>query len=578
MALMFEDYPYAEQYWDFKNNVLNPYEISSGSHKKAYWVCPKCGRSFEREIRVYLSSNNRICAVCANKKIETGINDLFTLRPDLRQYWDFKNNTVNPLRIGTGSPKKVKWLCKNCKNSFEQSVISRINSTGVCSICQNKKIVKGINDIFTLRSDLEQYWDYKRNIIDPSTITLNSNTKAYWLCSKCGRSFERDVPDITNRGTVCAVCQNKEVVQGINDLATTHPHLLLIWNYEKNNELGIYPTSLTYGSEQPVWWKCPKGHEYKKTPNQKTTAQFGCPICNKKRQTSFPEQYFYLCLKDIYGVVFNRYKIDGIEVDIYLPEYKLGIEYDGILYHSEEDKIQKDIKKEEKLKQKGISLIRIREDNSEGVHKKDNIYKYKVNSFSMKDCKSWNIIIEDIVKNLNNQIGENKVFTPPDFLEISNRIVAEIQNQKYEGSLGYKFPELLKEWDYEKNGDIDPFSIAPGSHTPAWWVCEKGHSYNALISNRAHKTNPTKCPICQNKKLLVGYNDLESQNPILAKMFDIEKNGITPDKVIYGGKTEWFWVCEKGHTFKRSLDKGKRTPHICPECYKENRSKKDVKK
>ena len=56
-------------------------------------------------------------------------------------------------------------------------------------------------------------------------------------------------------------------------------------------------------------------------------------------------------------------------------------------------------------------------------------------------------------------------------------------------------------------------------------------------------------------------------------MFDIEKNGITPDKVIYGGKTEWFWVCEKEHTFKRSLDKGKRTPHICPECYKENRKK-----
>lgn len=41
MALMFEDYPYAEQYWDFKNNVLNPYEISSGSHKKAYWIYVK---------------------------------------------------------------------------------------------------------------------------------------------------------------------------------------------------------------------------------------------------------------------------------------------------------------------------------------------------------------------------------------------------------------------------------------------------------------------------------------------------------------------------------------------------------
>lgn len=196
----------------------------------------------------------------------------------------------------------------------------------------------------------------------------------------------------------------------------------------------------------------------------------------------------------------------------------------------------------------------------------------------MKDCKSWNIIIEDIVGNLNNQKCENKVFISPDFLEISKRIVVEIQNQDYENSLGYKYPELLKEWDYGKNGDIDPFSIASASQIPVWWVCEKGHSYNALVSNRTHKTNPTNCPICQNKKLLVGYNDLESQNPALAKMFDIGKNGITPDKVIYGGKTEWFWVCVKGHAFKRSLDKAKRALHICPICYKENRSKKDVKK
>lgn len=57
MGFIFDDYPYAEQYWSFKDNILNPYELSSGSHKKAYWVCPKCGRSFEREIRVYLSSN-----------------------------------------------------------------------------------------------------------------------------------------------------------------------------------------------------------------------------------------------------------------------------------------------------------------------------------------------------------------------------------------------------------------------------------------------------------------------------------------------------------------------------------------
>lgn len=38
-----------------------------------------------------------------------------------------------------------------------------------------------------------------------------------------------------------------------------NPELMVEWNWEKNNELGIYPHEITSHSGKKVWWKCRKG-------------------------------------------------------------------------------------------------------------------------------------------------------------------------------------------------------------------------------------------------------------------------------------------------------------------------------
>ena len=50
-----------------------------------------------------------------------------------------------------------------------------------------------------------------------------------------------------------------------------------------------------------------------------------------------------------------------------------------------------------------------------------------------------------------------------------------------------------------KNGKIKPSKVVPGSGKKAWWLCEKGHSYDAIIGNRT-KPNGTGCPYCVGKK------------------------------------------------------------------------------
>ena len=52
--------------------------------------------------------------------------------------------------------------------------------------------------------------------------------------------------------------------------------LMAEWNWEKNNELGFDPKTLTLGSHTKVWWKCRKGHEWQATIKDRNNGK-GCP-------------------------------------------------------------------------------------------------------------------------------------------------------------------------------------------------------------------------------------------------------------------------------------------------------------
>ena len=58
-------------------------------------------------------------------------------------------------------------------------------------------------------------------------------------------------------------------------------------------------------------------------------------------------------------------------------------------------------------------------------------------------------------------------------------------------------PELLKEWDYEKN-KVGPENFLPKSGKIVWWKCQTcGHEWKTVISNRS---NGHGCPKCRKRK------------------------------------------------------------------------------
>ena len=81
-------------------------------------------------------------------------------------------------------------------------------------------------------------------------------------------------------------------------------------------------------------------------------------------------------------------------------------------------------------------------------------------------------------------------------------------------------PELLNEWNYEKN-NIMPSDISIWSKNKVWWKCKYGHEWASTMNSRQKKSG---CPYCAGLLPIVGVNDLQTTNPELMKEWDYQKN------------------------------------------------------
>ena len=118
-----------------------------------------------------------------------------------------------------------------------------------------------------------------------------------------------------------------------------------------------------------------------------------------------------------------------------------------------------------------------------------------------------------------------------------------------ENDLATAYPELAKHWDFGRNGKLTPGDVPPGTEKKVWWVCARGHHWQASVSSRTHSRSG--CPICAGRQVLAGFNDLASQYPALAAQWDAEKNGkLTAQQVTPTSNRKAWWICGKGHSYQ----------------------------
>nr|ANV79212.1 hypothetical protein [uncultured Candidatus Thalassoarchaea sp.] len=111
-------------------------------------------------------------------------------------------------------------------------------------------------------------------------------------------------------------------------------------------------------------------------------------------------------------------------------------------------------------------------------------------------------------------------------------------------SLGALFPEIADEMHPEKNGDIHPFNVLPGTDKKLFWICKTcNHEWFAHGYSRTGK-NKTGCPACANLQLHIdGSNSLKSKFPNISEEWHSE-NELPPEKVLAGSGKKAKWKCK----------------------------------
>lgn len=553
-------YPSIAKEWDYeKNKQLLPSEFVGGSYKKVWWICPK-GHSYQMSILDRTQGNN--CPVCAGKQVISGVNDLTTTHPKLIEEWNWKKNDelgLYPNTITYGSTKKVWWKCNKCGYEWEATPNGRTSSKTGCPCCARKIIVKGVNDLQTLFPDVAKKWHPTKNDKKPWEVAPFSNKEAYFICDQDSRHvFKTRIHLVASGKTICPICSNQKIIVGVNDFQTTNPELMKEWNWGKNNELKIYPTNITKGVNRKVWWKCSKcGYEWKATVGSRAGEQHcGCPECKKDLSSSFPEKAIAFYLSKIFNIDENKkFKwLGNSELDIYIDDLKLGVEYDGKVWHKN---VSKDIVKDNLCEQNGIFLIRVRENScpiyDSSSHK---IYREGFKNNDLTACV--NKLFEFISKKYNIKM-EMHADVDKDYI----KILSKIANGKKDKSIASTY--LVDSWDYEKNGKIFPESISLGSHKKVFWKCKNGHSWMATPYSRY--SLKTGCPYCAGQKVLSGENDLETLYPNIAKEWDYSKNQKKPNQIRPMDNRKYWWICSKcGKSYQSSPSHRVGRNSSCPDC------------
>jgi len=123
-------------------------------------------------------------------------------------------------------------------------------------------------------------------------------------------------------------------------------------------------------------------------------------------------------------------------------------------------------------------------------------------------------------------------------------------------------PDLAKEWHPTKNGRLGPRDVTPESEGSAWWLCDKGHWWQASIRDRVQGMPCTYCRELGNE----GDQHLADAKPELLKEWHPTRNPNlrARDASLNHPDAVW-WICSQGHEWEATI-RFRLTGMGCPTC------------
>ena len=168
----------------------------------------------------------------------------------------------------------VNYVCnKGCVSSSKVDIDTTRDDIAI----QNYFIITSKKRSFLEKCPKEsKEWNYSKNgNLLPEKYAYTSKFRVWWICSK-GHEWRAPIYSRAN-GNGCPYCANRKVLVGFNDLASKDRKIASEWDYEKNYPK--IPEQVVYGSNAVYWWKCSEGHEWRAAVYSRIIDGDGCPYC-----------------------------------------------------------------------------------------------------------------------------------------------------------------------------------------------------------------------------------------------------------------------------------------------------------
>jgi len=420
---------------------------------------------------------------------------------------------------------------------------------------------------------LRSEWDSVKNKalnLEFDSVLAAAKQRAYWTCSKDSRhQWLAQVRD-RSMGRGCPFCSGLYTLRE-DSLGHLRPDLLKQWHPTKNE--GIDPFTIAPGSNKRVWWQCEAhpNHEWSTKVCGRTNKDSGCPHCRKQpgtlamRAPQLAKQWHPTRnlprTPETIGA-FARIKV----------WWQCGTNPDHVW--------------DAKVCVRVTSGAGCPECGSKRMGRRP------LSEFSPRLASEWHptrngaLSPSDVTSGSHQRVWWRCGMVP------SHEWPAPVKNRtrlnhgcpmcarrsKYpteEHNLASRFPELAKQWHPDKNGELRPEDVTPGSMKQIWWQCfaETPHVWESTVCNRTTRQPDGRCPKCDGS--VSEKNSLATVHPVIAAEWHPSRNGVlTPAGVSRAsGKIVW-WLCPKNpnHEWEAMVRNRTIQKTGCPECEAESRS------
>ena len=613
--------PKLSEEWNYhKNNGLAPENMMANSSKKVWW---KCNNGHEWQAKVANRNRGDGCPYCYGRYAIKGKSDLSTINPTLSKEWNYeKNGDLSPDNVTSNSNIKVWWKC--AQGHEWKAAINNRNQGRNCPYCSGKKVLKGYNDLQAVNPIAANEWNYKKNgDLRPEDFTSNSNKKAWWICAK-GHEWQTTIVH-RNEGTGCPICHSER--------HTSLPEFAFLY-YLKRYGLDVYHSYRDMGYELDIyipsiktaieydgyyWHKNKAEQDLEK--NQKCKKD-GIKLYRVREGllplNSTSIDYIVQRNQEDFAIILREVlsQIIGIVVDVDLERDAIQVE--NLRVYTEKDssllmlnpKLASEWNYEKNGNLKPENLFASSNKKVWWKCEKGHEWQATINHRNIGTgcpyCASKKVLsgyndLSTINPTLSSEWNyeKNGDLRPDIFAASSNKKVwwrCE-KGHEWQATIAHRNngqgcpycsgrkmlngyndlrtvnPYLASEWNYEKNGEHKPEHFTANSGEKAWWICQKGHEWQATIDSRNRGTG---CPFCAGKKVLCGYNDLKTVNSSVANEWNYERNGtLKPEDVTANSHKKVWWKCSQGHEWETAIYNRNNT-RGCPECNKTRRKNEKV--